>query len=154
MIFYLLEVLYQTEFDYKPVCSQLVTTYYVPAYKIIHVYFSHITYLMSHLTSLNNICEWSYKLLHSGCSKLTTNRFVTKPCPKITLIENSNSNKIAYNFICISMLVNVRTLWIIERNSTSLRILLTFNFICYAWVSKFMFESNGSTKRNYPINLV
>ena len=37
-------------------CSQLVTTHYVAAYKIIHVYFSYMTYRMSHLTSLNNTC--------------------------------------------------------------------------------------------------
>jgi hypothetical protein len=38
-----------------------------------------MAYLMSHLTSLNNTCGWSYKLLRSGCSKLATNQFVVKP---------------------------------------------------------------------------
>ena len=38
---------------------------YVTINKIIHVYFSHMTYLISHVTSLNNTCGWSYKLLHS-----------------------------------------------------------------------------------------
>ena len=56
----------RTEFDYKQVCSQLITTHYVLTNKIIHVYFSHMTYLMSHVTSLNNTREWSYKLSHSG----------------------------------------------------------------------------------------
>ena len=54
-----------TEFGYKLVCSQLVTTHYVATNKGIHVYFSLMTYLMSHVTSLNNICEWSYKLPRS-----------------------------------------------------------------------------------------
>ena len=39
-----------TEFGYKPVCSQLTTTHYVSTKKIIHLYFSHMTYLMSHVT--------------------------------------------------------------------------------------------------------
>ena len=56
----------KTEFGYKLVCSELTTTHYVAAYKIIHVYFSHMIYLMSHVTSLNNTCGWSYKLLRSG----------------------------------------------------------------------------------------
>ena len=34
--------------------------------KIINLYFSHMTYLMSHVTSLNNTCEWFYKLSRSG----------------------------------------------------------------------------------------
>ncbi len=55
-----------TEFSYKPVCNQLTTTHYVTTNKIINVYFSHITYLMSHVTSLNNIYRWSYKLPRSG----------------------------------------------------------------------------------------
>ena len=53
------------EFGYKPICSQLTTTHYVSSNKIIHVYFSHMTYLMSHVTSLNNICGWFYKLPHN-----------------------------------------------------------------------------------------
>ena len=48
------------------VCSQLATTHYLLTNKIIHVYSSHMTYLMSHVTSLNNTCGWSYKLTHSG----------------------------------------------------------------------------------------
>ena len=44
----------RTEFGYKPICTQFAITHYVTACKIIHVYFSHITYLMSHVTSLNN----------------------------------------------------------------------------------------------------
>ena len=56
----------RTEFGYKSVCSQLATTHYVSTNKIMHVYFSHMTYLMSHMTSLNNTCGWSYKLPHSG----------------------------------------------------------------------------------------
>ena len=55
-----------TEFDYKPVYSQLTTSHYVSINKIIYVYFSHMTYLMSHVYSLNNIRGWSYKLSHSG----------------------------------------------------------------------------------------
>ena len=54
------------EFGYKPVCSQLTITHYVSTTKIIHVYFSHMTYLMSHVTSLNNTHRWFYKLPHSG----------------------------------------------------------------------------------------
>jgi hypothetical protein len=42
------------EFGYKTICTQFAITHYVTAYKIIHVYFSHMTYLMSHVTSLNN----------------------------------------------------------------------------------------------------
>ena len=34
--------------------------------KIINLYFSHMTYLMSHVTSLNNTCGWFYKLSRSG----------------------------------------------------------------------------------------
>jgi hypothetical protein len=34
--------------------------------KIINVYFNHMTYLMSHITSLNNTCGWFYKLPRSG----------------------------------------------------------------------------------------
>ena len=37
---------------------------YTPTNKIIHGYFSHMIYLMSHVTSLNN--TWFYKLSHSG----------------------------------------------------------------------------------------
>ena len=48
------------------VCSQFATTHKVAAYKIIHVYFSYMTYLMSHVTSLNNTCGRSYKLSCSG----------------------------------------------------------------------------------------
>ena len=44
----------------------LATIHYVTTNKIIHVYFSHITYLMGHVTSLNNTYKWSYKLLRSG----------------------------------------------------------------------------------------
>jgi hypothetical protein len=71
-----------TEFDYKLVCNQFIITHYILINKIIYVYFSHMTYLMSHITSLNNICEWSYKLPHSGLyNKRATNWFVAKPCP-------------------------------------------------------------------------
>ena len=56
----------RTEFDYKLVYCQLATTHYVAINKIIHVYFSRMTYLISHMTSLNNTCRWSYKLLHGG----------------------------------------------------------------------------------------
>ena len=55
-----------TEFGYKLVCSQLAITHYVVTKKIIHVYFSHMTYLMSYVTYLNNTCEWSYNLSRSG----------------------------------------------------------------------------------------
>ena len=57
--------------------NQLTTTYYVVANKIIHVYFSHMTYLINYVTSLYNTCVddlISYHLM--GCSKLTT-----KPWP-------------------------------------------------------------------------
>ena len=54
-----------TEFGYKPIYSQLGTTHYVATNKIIHVYFSHMIYLMSHVTSFNNTCKWSYKLSRS-----------------------------------------------------------------------------------------
>ena len=53
------------KFGYKPVCNQFVTIYYVTTNKIIHMYFSHMTYLMIYVTSLNNICGWSYKLSRS-----------------------------------------------------------------------------------------
>ena len=55
----------RTEFGYKLVCNQFATTHYVATNQIIHVYFSHMTYLMSHLISLNNICGLSYKLSHN-----------------------------------------------------------------------------------------
>ena len=46
--------------------------------------FSHMTYLINHVTCLNNTCGWSYELSRSGCSKLATNyqlvQFVTKLC--------------------------------------------------------------------------
>jgi hypothetical protein len=42
------------EFDYELVCCSFITTHYVVINKIIHVYFNHMTYLMSHVTSLNN----------------------------------------------------------------------------------------------------
>ena len=45
-----------TEFGYKPVCNQLTITHYVSSNKIIRVYFSHMTYLMSYVIFLNNIC--------------------------------------------------------------------------------------------------
>jgi hypothetical protein len=45
-----------TEFGYKLIYSQFTTTHYVTINKIIHVYFSHMTYLISHVTSLNNTC--------------------------------------------------------------------------------------------------
>ena len=54
-----------TEFSYKLVCSQLTTTHYVTTNKIIYVYFSHMVYLMNHVTSLNNTCGWSYNLSYS-----------------------------------------------------------------------------------------
>ena len=54
------------KFGYKPVCSQLTTTHYVSINKIIHMYFSHMTYLISHVTFLNNTYGWSYKLPCSG----------------------------------------------------------------------------------------
>ena len=54
-----------TKFGYKLVCNQLTTTYYVSTNKIIHMYFSHMTYLMSYMTSLNNTCKWFYKLSRS-----------------------------------------------------------------------------------------
>ena len=43
-------------------CNQFSTTHYMVTYKTIHMYFSHMTYLMSHVTSLNNACGWSSKL--------------------------------------------------------------------------------------------
>ena len=49
----------------KFVCRQFTTIHYVSTNKIIHMYFSYITYLISHVTSLNNTCRWSYKLSHS-----------------------------------------------------------------------------------------
>ena len=45
--------------------NQLTITHYVSTNKIIHLYFTHMIYLMSHVTSLNNTCEWSYKLPYS-----------------------------------------------------------------------------------------
>jgi hypothetical protein len=48
-----------------------------------------MTYLMNHVTSLNNTCGWSYKLPHVGCCKLVTNWFVAKSCPK----ENNGKEK-------------------------------------------------------------
>ena len=68
-----------TEFGYKLISNQLITTHYVTINKIIHVYFIHMTYLMSHVTSLNNTCGWSYKL--PRYSKPAKNWFVAKPCP-------------------------------------------------------------------------
>ncbi len=37
--------------------GQLAKTNFLAVYKIIHVYFSHMTYLTSHVTSLNNTCK-------------------------------------------------------------------------------------------------
>ena len=51
-----------TEFDYKPIYNQLVITHHMATYKTINMCFSHMTYLMSHVTSLNNTFGWSYKL--------------------------------------------------------------------------------------------
>jgi hypothetical protein len=53
------------EIGYKLVCSQLIRTYYVTINKIINVYFSQMTYLMSYATSLNNTYGWFYKPSHS-----------------------------------------------------------------------------------------
>ena len=53
------------EFGYI-LCSKLATTHYMSTNKIIHVYFNHMTYLMSDVISLNNIYGWSYKLSYSG----------------------------------------------------------------------------------------
>ena len=55
-----------TEVCYKPVYSQLDTTHYMITNKIIHVYFNHMIYLMSHVISLNNTYGWSYKLTRGG----------------------------------------------------------------------------------------
>ena len=68
------------EFGYKSVCNQLITTHYVIAYKIIYVYFSHVTYLINHVTSLNNISDDLISCYIVGCNKLITNRFVAKTC--------------------------------------------------------------------------
>ena len=57
---------FRTEFGYKLICNQLITIYYMATNKIIHVYFSHMTYLMSHVISLNETCEWFYKLPRNG----------------------------------------------------------------------------------------
>ena len=62
-----LPINFRTKFGYKLVCTRLTTTHYVATNKIIHVYSSHMTYLMSHVTFLNNICGWFYKL---SCSRL------------------------------------------------------------------------------------
>ena len=59
------EFLTWTEFDYKLICSQLVTTHYMATNKIIYVYLSYMTYLMSHVTFLNNTYGWFYKLSHN-----------------------------------------------------------------------------------------
>ena len=61
-----LPINFRTKFGYKLVCSQLNTTHYVTTNKIIHVDFSHMTYLMSYVTTLNNTCEWFYKLPRNG----------------------------------------------------------------------------------------
>ena len=50
-----------TEFGY----ILLTKSHYVSTNKIIHVCFSHMIYLISHVTSLNNTCGWSYKLPQS-----------------------------------------------------------------------------------------
>ena len=54
-----------TEFDYKSVYNQRITIDCVLINKIIYVYFSQMTYLMNHITSLNNIYGWSYKLSYN-----------------------------------------------------------------------------------------
>jgi hypothetical protein len=50
------EVCVLIEFGYK----QFTTTHYVSTNKLIHVYFSHMTYLISYVTSLNN--TWHKKV--------------------------------------------------------------------------------------------
>ena len=62
-----LKLLWWTEFDYKSICNQFITTHYMIINKILHVYFSYMIYLMSYVTFVNNICEWSYKIL---CNEL------------------------------------------------------------------------------------
>jgi hypothetical protein len=47
------------------VYSQLTITHYLSTNKIMYVYFNHMTYLMSYVTSLNNTCGWFYKLSHN-----------------------------------------------------------------------------------------
>ena len=54
--------------NWLSMASLLLACYnnYMAINKMIHMYFSHITYLISHVTSLNNTSGWSYKLPHSG----------------------------------------------------------------------------------------
>jgi hypothetical protein len=61
----------RTEFGYKPVYYQLTITHYVATNNIIHVYFSHMTYLMSHVTFLNNIYEMNGLI---NCYVVTCNK--------------------------------------------------------------------------------
>ena len=68
-----------------------------------------MTYIMSHVTSLNSTCEWSYKLPHNGYSKLATNKYspicsqtfsFCKGCLWSTCYKISGKIILAYNFSC------------------------------------------------------
>ena len=62
-------------------------THYMTTYKTIYVYFSYITYLISHVTSLNNICDGLISYHVMNCNKPTTNRFVTKLCSYLIFLS-------------------------------------------------------------------
>ncbi len=73
---------YRTLFGYKPTSLLQPTTERLILSSTCT--FSHMTYLINHVTCLNNTCGWSYELSRSGCSKLAANyqlvQFVTKLC--------------------------------------------------------------------------
>ena len=58
------------------------------------MYFSHMTYLMSYVTSLNNTCGWSYKLSHRELQQIGY-----KPVCSQTLSQ----------LICTGLVINIKT---------------------------------------------
>ena len=132
----------RTEFGYK----QLTTTHYVSTNKIIHVYFSHMTYFMSHVTSINNTCGCSYKLPHSGlqqmgykliCSqtlslkesfKIKTNQSYIRS----TVLKESFKTKIEY-YVKI-----YNRIWLMTSIFQSSRVRLFFQFILRGYCQFFI----------------
>ncbi len=54
--------------------NRFITTYYVVVYKTIHMHFSHMTYLMSHVISLNNTRDDLISCYVVGNNKLAVNQ--------------------------------------------------------------------------------
>jgi hypothetical protein len=65
--------------------NRFITTHYVVVYKTIHMYFSHMIYLMSHVTSLNNTRDDLISCHVVSNNKLTVNQFVVKLCSSVNI---------------------------------------------------------------------